>query len=110
MPPLPDLFLRFQKENPEIARAYEELGRAVHAAGPLDDQTRALVKLAVSIGAQREGAVHAHTRKAVAAGVAPEAIRHAAYLALPTIGFPGMMAALSWVNDILDAKGGGTGS
>ena len=64
---------------------------------------------AFGIGAQREGAVHAHTRKAVAAGAPPDAIRHAAYLALPTIGFPGMMAALSWVNDILDAGEGGTG-
>ncbi len=109
MSSLPGPFIRFQKDQPAIARAYEDLGKAVHAAGPLDEKTRALVKLAVSIGAQREGAVHAHTRKAVAVGAAPDAIRHAAYLALPTIGFPGMMAALSWVNDILDDAEGGAG-
>jgi alkylhydroperoxidase/carboxymuconolactone decarboxylase family protein YurZ len=58
----------------------------------------------VSIGSLREGAVHAHVRKALEAGCRPEEIRHAAYLSLPTIGFPAMMAALTWVNDVLDPR------
>jgi alkylhydroperoxidase/carboxymuconolactone decarboxylase family protein YurZ len=66
------------------------------------------VKLAVSVGALREGAVHSHARKALAAGAAPAEMRHVAILSLPTIGFPGMMAALSWVNDVLDAPPDGT--
>ena len=104
MSSLPKPFVRFQQEVPAVAAAYEALGQAVHAAGPLTEKTRSLVKLAVSIGALREGAVHAHSRKALAAGASPEEMRHVAYLALPTIGFPGMMAALSWVNDVLDAR------
>ena len=68
MSELPKVFLRFQKEKPRIAEAYHALGEAVHSAGPLDERTRSLVKLAISVGSLREGAVHSHTRKAVAAG------------------------------------------
>jgi len=104
MSELPKVFLRFQKEKPRIAEAYHALGEAVHSAGPLEERTRSLVKLAISVGSLREGAVHSHTRKAVAAGASAEEIRHVAYLSLPTIGFPAMMAALTWVNDVLDTK------
>jgi AhpD family alkylhydroperoxidase len=98
---LPPHFVGFQQKYPEVFRAYEALGTAAHAAGPLDARTRALVGLAVAVGARHEGAVHAHTRKALAAGVSPEEIRHAVLLAVTTCGFPNMMAALSWVEDLL---------
>ena len=48
-----------------------------------------------------EGAVHSHTRKAIIAGASHEEIRHVAILSLPTIGLPSMMAALSWIDDVL---------
>lgn len=98
---LPKRFQEFTENFSEVARAYEELGNAVHGAGPLDDKTRALIKLAISSGARLEGAVHAHTRKALAVGVTPEELRHTVLLSLPTIGLPSMMAALSWVDDVL---------
>ncbi len=104
MTQIPKRFLQFTEDYPVVAGAYEELGNAVHKAGPLDEKTRALVKLAISIGARLEGAVHAHVRKALKAACTAEEIRHVALLALPTIGFPAMMAALSWVDDILEAK------
>jgi len=99
---IPKHFERFVKEQPEVAAAYENLGQAVRSAGPLDPKSQALIKLAISTGARMEGAVHAHTRKALSAGVTPDEVRQAVLLAMPTIGFPNMMAALSWVNDILD--------
>jgi len=89
------------KDFSEVGNAYEALGNAVHNAGPLDDKTRALIKLAISTGAKMEGAVHSHVRKALKAGVSKEEIRHAVLLSLPTIGLPSMMAALSWADDIL---------
>jgi len=101
---IPKRFTQFQEEFPVVAKAYEQLGDAVHGAGPLDDKTRALIKLALSTGARMEGAVHAHARKAVAAGISREELRHVVMLALPTIGFPSMMAALSWVDDIFEDK------
>lgn len=82
--------------------AYEAYGEAVGRGGPLDEKTRCLVKLAISIGARMEGAAKSHAHKALGAGASREEIRHVAILAAPTIGFPNMMAGLSWVDDVLD--------
>ena len=70
----------------DVFDAYEKLGTKVHQAGLLDKKTRELVKLAMSSGAQKEGAVHSHTRKALEAGCTPEEIRHVVLLLLPTVG------------------------
>jgi alkylhydroperoxidase/carboxymuconolactone decarboxylase family protein YurZ len=94
-------YTKFTKDYPEVARAYEKLGTAVHGSGPLNDKSRALVKLGISVGARLEGGVHSHIRKALAVGVTADEVRHAIILALPTIGLPSMMAALSWAEDIL---------
>lgn len=100
----PKRFQQFSADYPEVASAYETLGNAVHGSGPLDAKTRALVKIGISTGAGLEGAMHSHVRKALAAGATPEEIRHAALLALPTIGLPPMMSAMSWVEDELSGK------
>jgi 4-carboxymuconolactone decarboxylase len=102
MPEPPKRFRKFTQDFPVVARAYEQLGDAVHSAGPLDGKTRALIKLGISVGARLEGAVHSHVRKALEAGVTPDEVRHAVLLALPTIGLPSMMAGLSWVDEIID--------
>ena len=101
MKQIPQRYLKFKDEYPEIAEAYEKMGNAVHTSGPLDDKSRALIKLALSTGAGLEGAVHSHTRKALEKGLSKEEIRQTILLSLPTIGLPRMMAALSWVEDIL---------
>ncbi|MBK8501851.1 MAG: carboxymuconolactone decarboxylase family protein [Saprospiraceae bacterium] len=97
---IPKRYLRFMEEYPEIGKAYEALGNAVHDAGPLDSKTRALIKVGISGGAMLEGAFHSHIRKAIKEGVTLEELKHVAFLALPTIGFPSMMALLSWIEDI----------
>lgn len=106
MPKLPQRFEKFLKNYPSIAVAYENLGGVVHESGPLDEKTRVLVKLALSIGARMEGAVHAQVRKAVKLKIKKEEIRQVALMAIPTIGFPSSMAAMSWIDDILDKKKG----
>lgn len=67
----------------------------------LDFCTRALVKLALAVGVGSRGAVHAHVRKSLELDISQDEIRHVVALALPAIGFARMMAALSWVDDIL---------
>lgn len=104
MSDIPKRFEKFQKDFPEVASAYEQLGKAVHKAGPLNDNTRALIKLAISTGARLEGAVHSHTRKALEVGCSKEEILQTVMLALPTIGLPSTMAAISWVEDVLEKK------
>ena len=98
---LPGRYLKFQKDHPKVFEAYEALGQATQEAGPLPAKTRALIKLALAVGARMEGAVHSHARRAVEAGCSAEEIRHVALLATPTIGFPSMMATLSWIDDVL---------
>ncbi|GAB3653953.1 carboxymuconolactone decarboxylase family protein [Echinicola sediminis] len=104
MAKIPKPFIDFREDFPEVSQAYFSLGKAVHEAGPIDSKTRALIKLGISCGAQKEGAVHSHTRKALDAGCSKEEIRHAVILLLPTLGMPSMMAAMTWVNDILESE------
>ena len=101
MSQIPKKYQKFSEKYPIVIKAYEEMGDAVHTAGPLDEKTRALIKLAISTGAKLEGAVHSHARKALKAGVTKEEMRHAVLLALPTIGLPSMMAAMTWIDDII---------
>lgn len=87
-----------------MGKAYEAYGLAVACAGPLDEKTRSLVKLALSFGARLEGGAKSHIHKALQAGATPEEVRHAALLAAPTLGFPHMMACLSWVDAVLEEE------
>jgi alkylhydroperoxidase/carboxymuconolactone decarboxylase family protein YurZ len=101
---VPKRFKKFKNDFPKVASAYEALGDAVHGAGPLDEKTRALVKLGISAGARLEGGFHSHVRKALDSGVSKEEMVHAVLLALPTIGLPSMMAALSWIDDVIESE------
>jgi AhpD family alkylhydroperoxidase len=98
---LPKPFERFGDLNPDVMRAYEAFGRACAEAGPLDARTRELVKLGLAIGGRLEGAVHSHTRRALAAGASADEIRHVVTLAASTVGFPTTIAAFTWVEDVL---------
>lgn len=104
MAKLPKRFLDFQRFHPPVANAYDQLGKAVHSAGPLNAKTRALVKFAISVGARLEGGAHSHARKAFEAGATKEELRHIALLAIPTIGFPSSMAAMSWIDDVIKGR------
>ena len=99
---LPRRFLKFQKTYPDLARALDQLGSAAASAGPLDKKSVELVRLATAIGAREEGAVHSHTRRALEAGATAGEIRHTVLLSITSIGFPNTMAAMSWVEDVLD--------
>jgi alkylhydroperoxidase/carboxymuconolactone decarboxylase family protein YurZ len=101
MAKLPKPYELFKRTYPEIWQAYDRLGALSHAAGPLNEKSRALVKLAMAIGAGMEGAVHSHARRALADGATPLEIRHIVLLGLTTLGFPSSMAALTWVEDVL---------
>jgi len=97
----PEPFRSFTKKYPAIAAAYDAMGEAVRDAGPLREREVALVKLALSVGSRLEGATHAHCRRALALGIEPDALRHVAILSSPTLGFPSMMAAYNWIDEIV---------
>ncbi len=104
MAKLPRTYESFRKEYDKVWAAYDRLAKVSHHAGPLNVKTRALVKLALSIGVKSEGAVHSHTRQALDAGASHQEIRHLVLLGITTIGFPSSMAALSWVEDVLKKR------
>ena len=97
----PKRYKKIKKKYPELFEAYEKMGIASHT-GPLDTKTAHLIKLAAAAGVRSEGAVHSHTRRAMEAGATPGEIRHAVLLLATTLGFPQMMAALTWVDDVLE--------
>lgn len=105
MSKLPSRFIDFQKTYPELFAAYDELGKQASTAGPLDKKQVALIKLGIAAGARLEGAVHSHCRRAMEAGATAEEIRHAILLTVTTLGFPTMMACLSWVDETIDRAG-----
>lgn len=102
----PARFIEFNKKNPRIAEAYEKLASECHQSGPLNEKERSLVKLGIAIGSGMEGSVHSQIRKALDAGLKQDEIHHAFLLSLTAIGFPRMMAALTWAEDILNKEAG----
>jgi alkylhydroperoxidase/carboxymuconolactone decarboxylase family protein YurZ len=98
--PLPGHANRIARELPEVWEAFQRLGQATGAAGPLDERSKRLVSLALAIGADSEGATHSHARRAVADGLTSEELEHVALLAVTTLGWPQAMRGLSWIRDV----------
>jgi len=96
----PKNYQAITKRYPGFMAAVDALGQAAADAGPLPEKTRHLVQIAAAAAIRSEGAVHSHTRRALAAGATPEEVQHAVIAATSTIGFPNVMAALSWINDV----------
>jgi alkylhydroperoxidase/carboxymuconolactone decarboxylase family protein YurZ len=95
----PHAYQEFIQRYPLIAKAWETVGRA-DQDGPLDARVRRLIKLAIAIGSNREGAVRASVRKALAMGINRAEIEQVIAIATGTIGFPGTVAVFTWINDL----------
>ena len=89
----------FREDYADVWRAFTQLGDRCHGAGPLDERTRRLVKLALAVGAGLEGGTHSAVRNALAAGITPDEIKHVAILGITTLGLPASMRALTWIGD-----------
>ena len=100
----PKTYLEMKKRHAKFIEAVEALGQAAKQAGPIDEKTAQFVQLAAAAAVRSEGAVHSHVRRAREAGATPEEIRHALILLASTIGFPTVMAALTWAGDVLQKR------
>ncbi len=89
---------QFVRRFPKLAQAWE-LVNEEGAAGPLDARTQRLAKLAIAVGAMREGAVHSAVRKARDASVSIGEMEQVVALAASTIGFPSSVAVWSWIRE-----------
>jgi alkylhydroperoxidase/carboxymuconolactone decarboxylase family protein YurZ len=103
LPAAPAPYQAFVARYPKLGKAWE-LAAEAGASGPLDATTQRLIKLGVAIGALREGAVHSSVRKALAQGIAPEALEQVVALAAGTLGLPACVAAFSWVRDVIEKE------
>ena len=97
----PGIYLKLKRRHKKLFTAVESLGKAVRKEGPLTEKTAQLVQLAAAAAIRSEGAVHSHVRRALAAGASAREIRHALVMLTSTIGFPNVVAALSWAEDVL---------
>ena len=100
LPKPPKTHNEFNTSFPELGKAWEIIGGA-GKQGPLDEKTARLVKLAVAIGAQQEGAVHASVRKGLAMGITRDELEQVITLSAGTLGFPQTVAAYTWIKDLL---------
>ena len=86
------IFNQFKEEFPEILEKHEALGKEVHEkGGPLSENSRWLIKIAISGACNHKRALETHIRKAMAAGVDEAEIKHTLLLLIPTAGFPAFM-------------------
>jgi alkylhydroperoxidase/carboxymuconolactone decarboxylase family protein YurZ len=100
----PKIYQYFIERYPEIFKEFNQLGKRCRESGPLDPKVQNLVNLGIAIGASSRGGVMSQTRKAIETGASREEIIHALLLALTTIGFPNMIAAMGWINEVLDKE------
>jgi alkylhydroperoxidase/carboxymuconolactone decarboxylase family protein YurZ len=99
---LPGLYRSFRERYGAVATDLDRLAATIDQTGGLDERSRRLVKLGIAIGSRSEGAVRSNARKALVLGLEPDQVRQAALLAVTTVGFPSAMAALQWVEEVLD--------
>ena len=98
LPKPPSAYSDFVARFPKLGQAWDLLAEGGQA-GPLDERTQRLLKLAIAIGAQKEGAVHASVRKARALGITDEELDQVVALSAGTLGLPSAVAAFTWVRE-----------
>lgn len=93
-PPL--AYQNFVNRFPGLAKAWDATSEAGTSGSFTEKQIR-LIKLAIAVGAMREGAVRSSVRKAVAIGVSQKDLDQVVCLAAGTLGFPSTVAVFSWM-------------
>jgi len=99
---LPKVYEKFKSRYPEVFKDFQQLGKACRESGPLEKKYQDLANLGIAIGANSRGAVMSQTRKALESGASKAEIAHVVLLSLTTIGFPNMIAAMGWVDEVLE--------
>ncbi|HEU4951920.1 MAG TPA: carboxymuconolactone decarboxylase family protein [Holophagaceae bacterium] len=99
LPKPPQTYRDFIARFPKLGQAWDALSEAGQE-GPLDPKTQRLIKLAVAVGALKEGPVHASARKALAAGITREELDQVVALAAGTLGMPSTVAVWSWIREV----------
>jgi len=99
---LPKIYEKFSDKFPDIFKDFQQLGKTCRESGPLDKKCQDLINLGIAIGANSRGAVMSQSRKALESGATKDEILHAVLLSLTTTGFPKMIAAMGWVDEVFN--------
>jgi alkylhydroperoxidase/carboxymuconolactone decarboxylase family protein YurZ len=99
---LPKIYEKFTSQYPDVLKDFQQLGKTCRESGPLEKKYQDLTNLGIAIGANSKGAVMSQTRKALESGAGKEEIAQVVLLSLTTIGFPKMIAAMGWVDEVLN--------
>lgn len=95
----PEAFVQFIHRFPKLGKAWDIMREAEAEAGPLDEKTRRLVKLAIAAATAAEGATHSAARKARRAGASLEELEQVAALAASTVGLPNAVKIYRWIRE-----------
>jgi 4-carboxymuconolactone decarboxylase len=95
----PEAFVQFINRFPKLGQAWDMMREAEAEAGPLDEKTRRLVKLAIAAATEAEGATHSAARKARRAGASLEEMEQVVALAASIIGLPNSVKIYRWVRE-----------
>lgn len=102
MTQFPDNYTWLNDTFGDVMAAHQNLGKALHNAGPLDEKTAQLIQLSAAAASKSEGAVHSHIKRALKAGATAEEVYHTLLLLVSTAGFPTIAAALSWAREHIE--------
>jgi alkylhydroperoxidase/carboxymuconolactone decarboxylase family protein YurZ len=89
---LPKIYEKFSSKFPDVFKDFQQLGKSCRDSGPLEKKYQDLANLGIAIGAN----------KALESGAGKEEIAHVVLLSLTTIGFPNMIAAMGWVDEVIE--------
>lgn len=89
----PKTLADFEKQFPQIWKAYGWLRDTCDHEGPLDGKTRELIKIGIETALLRKGGLVAHIRRAEKAGATKGEIFQAILVAAPLVGMPAVLDA-----------------
>ncbi len=101
---LPDIFKTFVERNRDISEALLRVGELCSQAGPIDKVTQHLIRMGIAVGANSQGGVRSHARRALDAGATKEQLLQTVLLSATIVGFPAMIAAYGWLEELISAR------
>jgi 4-carboxymuconolactone decarboxylase len=101
---LPEIFKTFMENYPDLAQAQQKVGHICSEAGPLGKKEQHLIQLGISIGMGSKGGIRSHARRAIEAGASKEEVIQTVLLSMTIVGFPAMIAAYGWVDELFRAS------
>ena len=81
----------YRKEAPEVMKAFGELARAATSAGALDEKTKELIAIGISVAIRCDGCIGFHVKALVRLGVTREELNQALGMAIYLGGGPALM-------------------